>query len=56
MGSQTLVQATLQDGTKIEALLQDTAPPALHQTLSLKTSNAHIHAFDANGLTLGHHA
>ncbi len=56
MGSQTLVQATLQDGTKIEALLQDTAPPALHQTLSLKTSTAHIHAFDANGLTLGHHA
>ncbi len=56
MGSQTLVQATLQDGTKIEALLQDTAPPALHQTLSLKTSGAHIHSFDANGQALGHHA
>lgn len=56
MGSQTLVQATLQDGTKIEALLQDTAPPALHQTLSLKTTGAHIHSFDANGQSLGNHA
>ncbi|CAN1539587.1 MalK ABC-type sugar transport systems, ATPase components [Burkholderiaceae bacterium] len=56
MGSQTLVQATLQDGTKIEALLKDTAPPVLHQTLSLKTTGAHIHTFDANGKALGNHA
>ncbi len=56
MGSQTLVQATLQDGTKIEALLQGTAPPVLHQTLSLKTTGAHIHTFDANGKALGNHA
>ena len=56
MGSQTLVQATLQDGTKIEALLQGTAPPVLHQTLSLKTTGAHIHTFDANGKALGNPA
>jgi multiple sugar transport system ATP-binding protein len=56
MGSQTLVQATLQDGTKIEALLQDTVPPALHQTLYLKTALVHMHTFDSNGQTIGTHA
>jgi ABC-type sugar transport system ATPase subunit len=56
MGSHTLVQANLQDGTKIEALLQDTTPPVRHQTLSLKTLAAHIHAFDADGHALGNHA
>ncbi len=55
MGSQTLVQAHLHDGTKIEALLQDTSPPALHQVLHLKTKPAHIHAFDAHGNALGNH-
>jgi ABC-type sugar transport system ATPase subunit len=56
MGSHTLVQASLQDGTKIEALLQDTTPPVLHQTLSLKALSKHIHAFDADGQALGNHA
>jgi len=56
MGSHTLVQATLRDGTKIEALLQDTTPPVLHQSLSLKTLGKHIHTFDANGQALGNHA
>lgn len=56
MGSQTLVQGQLADGTKIEALLQDTAPPAISQTLHLKTTSAHIHSFDAQGQALGQHA
>ena len=53
MGSQTLLQGVLADGTKVEALLQDTAPPAVNQTLRLKTTLAHIHSFDAQGLALG---
>ena len=53
MGSQTLVQGVLADGTKVEALLQDTAPPTVNSTLHLNTTLAHIHRFDAQGLALG---
>ena len=53
MGAQTLVQGQLADGTKIEALLQDTAPPAVAQVLHLTTHPAHIHSFDAQGQALG---
>lgn len=53
MGSQTLIQGNTADGIKIEALLQDTAPPAIHQTCHFKSSVAHIHAFDAKGQALG---
>ena len=56
MGSQTLVQGCLPDGTKIEALLPNTAPPALHQTVYFKTTAAHMHSFDAQGNALGRHA
>jgi ABC-type sugar transport system ATPase subunit len=56
MGSQTLVQGNLDDGTKIEALLQDADPPALNETIYLKTTLPHIHAFDAEGKSLGKHA
>lgn len=56
MGSQTLVQGCLPDGTKIEALLPNTAPPALHQTVYFKTNAVHVHSFDAQGNALGRHA
>ncbi|MBU3647014.1 MAG: sn-glycerol-3-phosphate ABC transporter ATP-binding protein UgpC [Limnohabitans sp.] len=56
MGSQTLVQGGLPDGTKIEALLANTAPPAVHQTIYFTTSAAHMHAFDAQGNALGRQA
>lgn len=53
MGCQTLVQGALDDGTKIEALLQDSDPPVLNQTIHLKTTLPHIHAFDVDGKNLG---